>query len=151
MKVLPAIGSIFVRYALISIIFYKKGHFKFNFLYFDKKTLSFSQRRKMKEKKTAQNSKMLSNILKKRFFTNFKSRCDDSSKNVTTALCLTNFSYLFYLINCKIMMRSIYKLTLKATVAVYNILETDILILKNSGLHKIKTLLLSRVLLNHCH
>ena len=74
---------------------------------------------------------MLSNISKKRFFTDFKSRCDDTSKKVTTPLCLTNFSYLFYLINCKIMMRSIYKLTLKATVAVYNILETDILILKN--------------------
>ena len=39
------------------------------------------------------------------------------------------FIYLFYLINCKIMMRSICKLTLKATAAVNKILETDILII----------------------
>ena len=40
-KVLLPIGNIFERYGHLSIIFYKKGHFKFNFLYFDKKPSAF--------------------------------------------------------------------------------------------------------------
>ena len=61
-------------YGLLSIIFYKTGHFKFNFLYFDKKPLLFLN--KKIERKNAQNSKM-SNISKKHCFTTFKSTCGD--------------------------------------------------------------------------
>ena len=42
-KVLPAIGKIFERYGPLSMIFYKEGHFKSNFLYFDKKTPPFPE------------------------------------------------------------------------------------------------------------
>ena len=40
---LPAIGKIFERYGPLSMIFYKEGHFKSNFLYFDKKTRPFPE------------------------------------------------------------------------------------------------------------
>ena len=68
-----------------------------------------------------------------------------------TPFRLTSFSYLFFLIICKIMMRSICKLNLKANVSVNNILGTGILIIlspifrdiQNSGLYWIKTLFLS--------
>ena len=47
-----------------------------------------------------------------------------------TPFRLMNFLYLFiYLINCKIMMRSICKLTLKATVALKSMLEMGIVII----------------------
>ena len=45
-KVLPPIGNIFERYRYLSMILYKKGHFKFNFLYFAKKTPPFSEEEK---------------------------------------------------------------------------------------------------------
>ena len=54
---LPAIGKIFERYGPLSMIFYKEGHFKSNFLYFDKKPLLFQKEKN--ERKNAQNSKML--------------------------------------------------------------------------------------------
>ena len=57
------------------LIFYKKGHFKFNFSYFDKNPPPFPTEEKWK--KNSQNSKMLSNISKKCFYTNFKSASDD--------------------------------------------------------------------------
>ena len=46
----PPIGNIFERYGHLSIIFYKKGHFKFNFLYFDKKPSAFPTEEKWKKK-----------------------------------------------------------------------------------------------------
>ena len=45
-KVLLQIGNIFERYGHLSIIFYKKGHFKFDFLYFDKKSPPFPEEEK---------------------------------------------------------------------------------------------------------
>ena len=72
-KVLPSRGNIFEGYGLL--IFYKKGHFKFNFSYFDKNPPPFPTEEKWK--KNSQNSKMLSNISKKCFYTNFKSTSDD--------------------------------------------------------------------------
>ena len=116
-KVFPPIGNIFERYGHLSIIFYKKGHFKFNFLYFDKKPAAFPTEEKWKKK-------MLKNILKKHFLTNFKGTCDDVisfaklARKVMAPFCLTSFSCLFiylfiYLINCKIVMRSIFELTWK--------------------------------------
>ena len=105
---------------------------------------------------------MLQNILKKRFSL-------ISRAHVMTSSVLKNqqkkshdvilfeeffiFIYLFFLTNCKIMMRSICKLTLKANVVVNNILFSPrySVIFKNSGLYRIKTLSLRRVLLNHCH
>ena len=86
------------------------------------------------ERKNAQNSKMLSNISKKRFLANFKSPSDDvisfaklAKKSWRHFVWQTFFIYLFYLIHCNIMMRSIFKLTLKPTVAVNNTLKTGIL------------------------
>ena len=74
-KVLPPIGNIFEKCGHLSMILYNKGHFKFNFLYFDKKNPSFPRRRKMKEKSSKQQNVI--NISKKRFFTDFNSTCDD--------------------------------------------------------------------------
>ena len=56
-KVLLPIGNIFEKCGHLSMILYNKGHFKFNFLYFDKKTPPFPEEEKWKKK--AQNSKML--------------------------------------------------------------------------------------------
>ena len=50
------------------------------------------------------------------------------------------FIYLFFLTNCKIMMRSICKLTLKANVVVNNILETGILIILSTVFRDIQKL-----------
>ena len=47
---LPAIGKISERYGPLSMIFYKEGHFKSNFLYFDKKTPPFPEEEKWKKK-----------------------------------------------------------------------------------------------------
>ena len=44
-KVVPSTGNILERYGLLSIIVYKKGHFKFNFSYFDKTPLLFSKKK----------------------------------------------------------------------------------------------------------
>ena len=49
-KVLPPIGNIFEKYGHLSMILYKKGHFKSNFLYFDKKTPPFPVGEKWKKK-----------------------------------------------------------------------------------------------------
>ena len=49
-KVLPPIGNIFEKYGHLSMILYKKGHFKSNFLYFDKKTPPFPEGEKWKKK-----------------------------------------------------------------------------------------------------
>ena len=92
---------------------------------------------------------MLQNISKKRFFTNFKSTRDDAisfGKSVKKSwrhfFWRAFLIYLFYLINSKIMMRSIFKLTLKAIVALNNILETGILIIFSSifrDIHKLQS------------
>ena len=42
-KVLLPIGNIFERYGHLSMILFKNGHFKFNFLYFDKKISPFPE------------------------------------------------------------------------------------------------------------
>ena len=129
MKMLPSKGNIFEGYGLL--IFYKKGHFKFNFSYFDKNPPPFPTEEKWK--KNSQNSKMLSNSSKKCFYTNFKSASDDVISFEKLAwrhfVWRAFHIYLFYLINCKIMMRSICKLTLKPTFAVNNVLEMDIVII----------------------
>ena len=49
-KVLPPIGNIFEKCGHLSMILYKKGHFKSNFLYFDKKTPPFPEGEKWKKK-----------------------------------------------------------------------------------------------------
>ena len=104
------------KYGLLSTIFYKKSQFKFDFLYFNKNSLLYPK--KNNERKNARNRKMLWNISKKKFFlTIFQSTSDN-------AISYSYFFVLFYLVNYKIIMRSIHKLTLKTTGAVNKILET---------------------------
>ena len=164
-KVLLPIANIFERYGHLSIIFYKNVIFYISI----KKPFLFPK--KKKERKNAQTAKCYK-IFRKSIFllisrahVMMSSVLQNQQKKVMTPFRLTSFSYLFFLINCKIMMRSICKLNLKATVSVNKILETGVLIIlspifrdiENSGLYRIKTLFLSicklffRVLLNHCH
>ena len=110
------------KYGLLSTIFYKKG--QFNSLLYPKKD---------NERKNTQNRRLWWNILKKSCFLLF-SRVPvmtpsifKFNKKVIRPFQLKSFSYFFvllYLINYKIIMRSIGMLTLKDTVAVNKILET---------------------------
>ena len=75
------------KYDLLSTIFYKKGQFKFNFLYFNKNLL-YPTRGKEKWK-NAQNRKMLWNILKKSFFlTIFQSTSNEAISFQVTVIGL---------------------------------------------------------------
>ena len=142
-KVLLPIGNIFERYGHLSIIFYK------NLIFFIsiKNPLLFPK--KKNERKNAQTAKCYKIFPKSIFLLISRAHVMTSSvlqnqqKKVMTPFRLTSFSYLFFLIICKIMMRSICMLNLKATVSVNNILETGILIIlspifrdvQNSGLY----------------
>ena len=104
------------NHGLLSTMFYKKSQFKFDFLYFNKNSLLYPK--KDNERKNAQNRKMLWNISKKKvFLTIFRSTSDG-------AISYSYFFVLFYLMNYKIIMRSIHKLNFKTTGAVNKILET---------------------------
>ena len=128
-KLLLPIGYIFERYGHLSIIFYKNSIFYILI----KNSLLF--RRKKNERKNTQTAKCYKIFRKSIFLLISRAHVMTSSilqnqqKKVMTPFRLTSFSYLFFLINCKIMMRSICKFNFKATVAVNNILETGILII----------------------
>ena len=120
-KVLLPIGNIFERYGHLSTIFYKNLIFYISI----KKPLLFPKKKnERKNSKTRKSCKIFRKsifLVISRAHVMASSVLQNQQKKVMTPFRLTSFSYLFFLINCKIMMRSICKLNLKATVSVNNI------------------------------